>query len=472
MTKFTDLGLAEPILRALKGAGYETPTPIQSQLIPVMLKGRDVVGIAQTGTGKTAAFVLPLLNELAKSPARNEPRTCKALIVTPTRELAAQIHENIETYAKHMKVFSTVVVGGVKPNPQIRAMSRGVDILVATPGRLLDHVGAGAIRLENTHTVVLDEADQMLDLGFLPAIRRIMAKLPQARRTALLSATMPKQIRALANDFLDNPVEVAVEAATKPIERIDQSVIFVPKHAKPELLVHVLSTNAFERAIVFTRTKHGADKVARVLTKNNLPAEAIHGNKSQNQRKRALANFKTGDTPILVATDIAARGIDVDGVSHVVNYDLPNVPESYVHRIGRTARAGATGTAIAFCDTEERKLLKAIEKLMGISIPKDEAGEEFDAIAKEKAELIRSQPNGQRGRGGGGRGRSGGGRGANQRCKKQNDNRTQSSQKRSDGDGRSDSKPQSDGPSKSANNSRRRHKRKPGQRGGHSNRES
>lgn len=411
MTQFTDLGLAEPILRALNSAGYDTPTPIQAKLIPVMMEGRDVVGIAQTGTGKTAAFVLPLLNEIANNPARPEPRSCKAVIVTPTRELAAQIHENIETYAKFMKATATVVVGGVKPNPQIRAMSRGVDILVATPGRLLDHMSTGAIRLDKTTTVVLDEADQMLDLGFMPAIRRIMSKLPRDRRTALLSATMPKQIRSLANDFLDKPVEISVTPASKPVERIKQSVIFVPKHAKPDLLVNVLKGVALERAIVFTRTKHGADKVARVLTKNDLPAAAIHGNKSQNQRTRTLDSFKTGDTPILVATDIAARGIDVDGVSHIINYDLPNVSESYVHRIGRTARAGATGVAIAFCDREERPLLRDIEKLMGITIDKQDAGEEYDEIAKEKAELVRSQPNGQRGRsgGGGGRGRSGGG---------------------------------------------------------------
>lgn len=406
MTHFKDLGLADPLLRALNSAGYETPTPIQSKLIPVMLDGKDVVGIAQTGTGKTAAFVLPLLNEIVASSSRPEPRSCKAVIVTPTRELAAQIADNISVYAKHIKHSATVVVGGVKPNPQIRAMSRGVDILVATPGRLLDHMGTGAIRLDKTTTVILDEADQMLDLGFLPAIRRIMSSLPKQRRTALLSATMPKQIRGLANDFLNQPVEIAVSPASKPAERIDQSVIFVPKYAKPNLLTDILQGTGFERVIVFTRTKHGADKVARVLNKNKLPAAAIHGNKSQNQRKRALASFKTGDTPILVATDIAARGIDVDGVSHVVNYDLPNVPESYVHRIGRTARAGATGIAIAFCDTEERALLKDIEKLLKTSLPKEEAGEAYETLAREKADLVRAQPNGQRGRQG--RGRRGG----------------------------------------------------------------
>lgn len=427
MTQFTDLGLAEPLLRALKSEGYEIPTPIQAKLIPIMMEGRDVVGIAQTGTGKTAAFVLPLLNELAARNERPEPRSCKALIVTPTRELAAQIADNITAYAKYMKATSTVVVGGVKPNPQIRAMTRGVDILVATPGRLLDLVSTGAIRLDKTTTVILDEADQMLDLGFMPAIRRIMSQVPRARRTALLSATMPKQIRSLANDFLNNPAEISVTPASKPVERIAQSVIFVPKNAKPNLLIDILKKTAFERVIVFTRTKHGADKVARVLTKNDLPADAIHGNKSQNQRKRALDSFKTGETMILIATDIAARGIDVDGISHVINYDLPNVPESYVHRIGRTARAGAEGIAIAFCDREERALLKDIEKLMKITIPKEDAGAEYANIARDKEDLAKSQPNGQRGRGRGrneersgenrgGRGRSGGGgyRGAKQ----------------------------------------------------------
>ena len=347
MTQFTDLGLAEPILRALERAGYKTPTPIQSKLIPIMLKGKDVVGIAQTGTGKTAAFVLPLLNEIAANKGRAEPRSCRALIVTPTRELAAQIGENITAYAKFIDHSATVVVGGVKPNKQIRAMSRGVDILVATPGRLLDHMDTGAIRIDKATTVVLDEADQMLDMGFLPAIRRIMKALPRDRRTALLSATMPKQIRSLANDFLNNPQEVSVNPESKPVERIAQSVIYVAKHAKPKLLVDILQETAFSRVIVFSRTKHGADKIARVLTKNDLPAGAIHGNKSQNQRTRALESFRQGKTPILVATDIAARGIDIDDVSHVINYDLPNVAESYVHRIGRTGRAGSKGSAIS-----------------------------------------------------------------------------------------------------------------------------
>ena len=377
LTQFKDLGLADPILRALDGAGYKTPTPIQGKLIPQMLAGKDVVGIAQTGTGKTAAFVLPLLNEIAASTSALEKRRCKTLIVTPTRELAAQIADNIGIYGKHIKHRCAVVVGGVKPNPQVRAMANGVDILVATPGRLLDHMSTGVIRIDKTTTVILDEADQMLDLGFLPAIRKIMSNLPRERRTALLSATMPKQIRGLASDFLHDPVEITVTPNSKPIERIDQRVIYVPKRAKPSLLIDILGETAYERAIVFTRTKHGADKVARRLDKNGFPAAAIHGNKSQNQRKRALEAFKTGTTGILVATDIAARGIDVDDVSHVFNFDLPNVPESYVHRIGRTARAGKDGTAIAFCDREERSLLRDIERLIGTSLPKEDAPAEY-----------------------------------------------------------------------------------------------
>ena len=406
LTQFKDLGLADPILRALESAGYDTPTPIQAKLIPEMLAGRDVVGIAQTGTGKTAAFVLPLLNEVAKSHTPVAKRSCHTLIVTPTRELAAQIADNVGIYGKHIKHRCAVVVGGVKPNPQIRAMANGVDILVATPGRLLDHMSSGAIRIDKTTTVILDEADQMLDLGFLPAIRKIMSNLPQTRRTALLSATMPKQIRGLASDFLNSPVEITVTPNSKPIERIDQRVIHVPKRAKTALLLDLLGEMAYERAIVFTRTKHGADKVARHLDKGGFPAAAIHGNKSQNQRKRALEAFKTGTTGILVATDIAARGIDVDDVSHVVNFDLPNVPESYVHRIGRTARAGKEGTAIAFCDSEERGLLRDIERLIKTSLPKENADAKYGDIAKEAE--ARAQANG--GGNGRGRGRSNGGR--------------------------------------------------------------
>jgi ATP-dependent RNA helicase RhlE len=417
LTQFKDLGLADPILRALDAAGYDTPTPIQAKLIPHMLEGRDVVGIAQTGTGKTAAFVLPLLQEVAANKSAPQKRSCQTLIVTPTRELAAQIADNVGIYGKHIKHRCAVVVGGVKPNPQIRAMANGVDILVATPGRLLDHMSSGAIRIDKTTTVILDEADQMLDLGFLPAIRKIMSNLPRDRRTALLSATMPKQIRGLASDFLDNPVEITVTPNSKPIERIDQRVIHVPKRAKTALLLDLLGEMAYERAIIFTRTKHGADRVARQLDKGGFPAAAIHGNKSQNQRKRALAAFKDGTTGILVATDIAARGIDVDDVSHVVNFDLPNVPESYVHRIGRTARAGKEGVAIAFCDSEERSLLRDIEKLIKTSLPKENADAKYGDIAKEAEARAQANGGGTGGRGRGGRpgGRRSGGQGGQKR---------------------------------------------------------
>ncbi|MEX0956264.1 MAG: DEAD/DEAH box helicase [Rhizobiaceae bacterium] len=369
MKQFSELGLAEPILRAVSGEGYTTPTPIQAEVIPAMLDGRDLIGIAQTGTGKTAAFVLPLLNAVHTDNRRAEPKTCKALILVPTRELAKQVSESIRTYGRHMRVSLTVVVGGAKPYPQIKALASGVDIVIATPGRLEDHMRSGAIRLDRTGVAILDEADQMLDLGFMPAIRRILAKLPSARQTALLSATMPAPIRALAKDFLTSPVEIAVTPGTKPIELIDQSVRFVNSGAKRDMLVSLLGEAAVERAIVFTRTKHGADKVCKFLENAGHRSAALHGNKSQGQRERALGAFRDGKVKVLVATDIAARGIDIDGVSHVVNYELPNVPEAYVHRIGRTARAGASGVAIAFCDSSERSLLRDIERLTGQKLP-------------------------------------------------------------------------------------------------------
>ncbi len=368
MKHFKDLGLAETVLKAVEAEGYTSPTPIQAQVIPAMLDGRDVLGTAQTGTGKTASFVLPLLNRLADDHQRPAAKTCGTLILAPTRELAAQIADSVRAYGKYGRQSVAVVVGGVKPGPQIKAMARGVDILVATPGRLMDHMQGGAIRLDQTTTVILDEADQMLDLGFMPAIRKIMSKVPAKRQTALLSATMPKPIRALANDFLSNPVEVAVETVAKPIELIDQSVILVDRSSKRRILTETLSSNDVERAIVFTRTKRGADKVQRFLADAGLSAAAIHGNKSQNQRTKALDAFKNGSVTILVATDIAARGIDVDNVSHVVNFELPNIPESYVHRIGRTARAGKSGVAISLCDGAEREYLRDIEKLVGYKI--------------------------------------------------------------------------------------------------------
>ena len=369
LKQFSELGLAEPILRAVSGEGYTNPTPIQAEVIPAMLDGRDLIGIAQTGTGKTAAFVLPLLNAVLTDNRRADPKTCKALILVPTRELAKQVSESIRTYGRNMRISLAVVVGGAKPYPQIKAMASGVDIVIATPGRLEDHMRSGAIRLDRTGVAVLDEADQMLDLGFMPAIRRILGNLPSARQTALLSATMPAPIRALAKDFLTSPVEIAVTPGTKPIELIDQSVRFVNSGAKRDMLVSLLGEAKVERAIVFTRTKHGADKVCKFLENAGHRSAALHGNKSQGQRERALGAFRDGKVKVLVATDIAARGIDIDGVSHVVNYELPNVPEAYVHRIGRTARAGASGVAIAFCDSSERSLLRDIERLTGQKLP-------------------------------------------------------------------------------------------------------
>ncbi|MEQ9519940.1 MAG: DEAD/DEAH box helicase [Parvibaculum sp.] len=393
MDQFQGLGLAEPILKAIKAEGYTTPTPIQAAVIPVMMGGQDVVGIAQTGTGKTASFVLPLLNQIAETGRRPGPKTCGALILAPTRELVSQIAENIRNYSRFMRVSVVVVVGGVKPGAQIRALSAGADIVVATPGRLLDHLTTGALRLEQTKVVVLDEADQMLDLGFMPAIRKIMSKLPKKRQTALMSATMPTQIRSLANDFLSNPKQISVAAASRPVELIEQRVVHAPAGAKRELLLGLLRAKEVERAIVFTRTKRGADRVNQFLQNGGLSSAAIHGNKSQGQRERALAAFRDGQVAILVATDIAARGIDIDDVSHVVNYELPNVPEAYVHRIGRTARAGRTGVAISLCDAEERGLLRDIEKLIGNRLDAENAPA-FDPVAVQADALVK--PHGHR----------------------------------------------------------------------------
>ena len=368
LTTFNALGLAEPILRAVTLAGYETPTPIQQQVIPELIAGHDVLGIAQTGTGKTASFVLPVLQGLAMRAADDivPPRTCRALILSPTRELTNQIADNIRTYSKFLRPSVAVVVGGARPGPQIKRLTPGCDIVVATPGRLLDHIGSGVVRLDKTTTVVLDEADQMMDLGFLPAIRQILGKLPNKRQTVLLSATMPKQIRALARDFLTGPKEISVAPQSRPIERITQKIFHMERGMKRRFLVDLLQ-NA-DRAVVFVRTKYGADNIQRFLEKSGLSSAAIHGNKSQGQRERALQMFKNGRIGILVATDIAARGIDVDGISHVINYDLPNIAESYVHRIGRTARAGASGTAYSLVDGSERKYLRAIERLIGMTL--------------------------------------------------------------------------------------------------------
>jgi len=369
LTAFLDLGLAEPITKALVDEQYENPTPIQAQTIPQVLARRDVVGIAQTGTGKTAAFALPILNHLSNNRQRPLPKSCRVLVLSPTRELSAQIVDSFKAYGRYLRPSVALAIGGVNINPQMRALAHGVDVLVATPGRLLDLMSHRAVQLDRVEVFVLDEADRMLDMGFIHDIRRIVAKVPAKRQTLFFSATMPREITELANSMLTDPVRVAVTPAATTVERIDQRVIMVDRAGKPALLAQLLRSEPIDRVLVFTRTKHGADKVVRTLATAGLAAAAIHGNKSQGQRERVLADFRTGKVKILIATDIAARGIDVEGISHVINYDLPNIPESYVHRIGRTARAGADGVAISFCDHEERAFLRDIEKLIRISIP-------------------------------------------------------------------------------------------------------
>jgi superfamily II DNA/RNA helicase len=369
LKSFAEFGLTEPILRALTEEGYVTPTPIQDQTIPLVLAARDVVGIAQTGTGKTAAFALPILNQLAASRVHLQPKSCRVLVLSPTRELSGQILDSFRAYGRHLRLQTALAIGGVSMGGQVRALLKGVDVLVATPGRLLDLVQSNALRLKQVETFVLDEADRMLDMGFIHDIRKIITKLPAKRQTLLFSATMPADIAELARQMLKDPAKVAVTPAATTVERIAQRIIHVDRGGKPSLLANLLRTEPVERALVFTRTKHGADKVVRGLSKAGIAAEAIHGNKSQNQRERVLASFRTGRVRILVATDIAARGIDVEGISHVINFDLPNIPESYVHRIGRTARAGADGTAISFCSADERPYLRDIEKLIRIAIP-------------------------------------------------------------------------------------------------------
>ncbi|SJZ36036.1 DEAD/DEAH box helicase [Sediminibacterium ginsengisoli] len=367
---FEQLGLIDPILQALKTEGYTTPTPIQQQSIPVVLQGRDLLGCAQTGTGKTAAFAIPVLQLLYNErQAGNHPRGIKALILTPTRELAIQIDESFAAYGRHTNLKHLVIFGGVSQLPQTTALKQGVDILIATPGRLLDLMDQGYIKLNQLTHFVLDEADRMLDMGFIHDVKKVITRIPAKRQTLFFSATMPGEIASLANTILTNPQKVEVTPVSSTAETIQQAVYFVEKNDKKQLLIHVLKDPAIKSVLVFTRTKHGADKVVKDLQKASITAEAIHGNKSQNARQRALTNFKSGTTRVLVATDIAARGIDVDNLSHVINYELPNVPETYVHRIGRTGRAGASGIAFSFCDTEEKEYLRDIQKLIGITIP-------------------------------------------------------------------------------------------------------
>jgi ATP-dependent RNA helicase RhlE len=365
---FLDFGLATPVLRAVAAEGYTTPTPIQVHAIPKVLNGRDLCGIAQTGTGKTAAFALPMLQRLHGAPRATTPRGCRALVLSPTRELASQIVKSFRTYGRGMRLAAAVVFGGVPIGPQQRQLTPGVDVLVATPGRLLDLIDRKSLALSSVEVLVLDEADRMLDLGFIHALRRIVKLVPQQRQTLLFSATMPKAIAALAEQYLTDPVKVVPTPAAMTVEHVEQSVVFASSDRKRSLLTSFLRDPAFGRVLVFTRTKHGADRVVRHLDDSGIAAAAIHGNKSQPQRERALAAFRAGDARVLVATDVAARGIDVEGVSHVINFELPNVPEDYVHRIGRTARAGAAGVAIAFCSDEERPYLHDIEKLTRRSI--------------------------------------------------------------------------------------------------------
>ena len=360
---FADLGLSEPLLRALNGAGYTHPTPIQARTIPALLEGRDVLGIAQTGTGKTAAFALPVLQQLAQQNRRAEARSPRALVLAPTRELAVQIARSFDTYGKGLGLKLGMVIGGLGFGRQVETMNRGVDILVATPGRLLDLVERGNVRLGQVSFLVLDEADRMFDMGFIKDVRRIVASVSKERQTLLFSATMPDDVARLAHDILRDPTRVEVAPQGRTVDRIDQGVYFVPASTKRALLSHLLADTGLERVIVFTRTKRGANRVAEALDKSGVPSEAIHGNKSQNARQRALENFSRGRARVLVATDLAARGIDVQGVTHVINYEMPAEAESYVHRIGRTARAGASGIAISFCDGSERGQLKSIERL-------------------------------------------------------------------------------------------------------------
>jgi ATP-dependent RNA helicase RhlE len=426
-TRFSDFNLIEPIQRAIIDAGYTVATPIQSQAIPQLLVGRDLLGCAQTGTGKTAAFALPILNHLTRVNRRAEPRKPRALILTPTRELAVQIEESFRTYGRHLKLRHTVVFGGVSQGAQVRALSQGVDILVATPGRLLDLIEQRHLSLGQLEVFVLDEADRMLDMGFIHDIHRIIKMLPPKRQNLFFSATMPKEAKRIADTILTDPMVIEIVPESTTAEKIKQSLMYVEKKMKQQLLLHVLQDKALSRVIVFTRTKHGANRVSDILSRSGITSDAIHGNKSQNARQKALARFRAGEVRVLVATDVAARGIDIDDISHVINFEIPNVAESYVHRIGRTARAGADGIAFSFCDSEERSFIRDIERITQMRIPVDK-DHPYHSTAVEGAQLMspgkakaiiegRTGGNGQgrgrrygRNRNGGGGGRNGGGR--------------------------------------------------------------
>ncbi len=411
MKTFAELNLAEPLLRALIEEGYEVPTPIQAQAIPVIMEGHDVLGCAQTGTGKTAAFAVPILHKLmdktdgaAHAPGHTNAhhgrthKKARVLVLSPTRELAQQIAESFKTYGRHARITGTVIYGGVSQKRQEEALHRGVDVIVATPGRLLDLTAQGLVDFSGIHTLVLDESDRMLDMGFIAPIREIVGQLPQGRQTLLFSATMPREILKLANSLLRDPVKISVTPAASAAPLIEQSVYHVSHASKQDLLVELVGRADVRRAVVFTRTKHGADRVCRKLEVAGVHAVAIHGNKNQNQRQRSLDSFKNGRNKVLVATDVAARGLDVDGITHVFNFDLPVEPEAYVHRIGRTGRAGATGFAVAFCDPAERSLLRDIERILGNEIPLAAGSDPAPTSRRESSDRPRQQSSHHRGR--------------------------------------------------------------------------
>ncbi len=398
---FTNLGLSEPLLKAIKEQGYDKPTPIQEKAIPVVIEGKDVLAAAQTGTGKTAGFTLPLLEKLSQTQPKMQKKQIRALVLTPTRELAAQVAESIKTYGKHMPYTSTVIFGGVGINPQLATIRKGVDIVIATPGRLLDIAGQKGIDFSALECLILDEADRMLDMGFIHDIKKLMKLMPQKRQTLLFSATFSPEIKTLASGLLKNPVLVEVARQNTTADQISQVVHFVDKRRKRELLSQLIKTKDWRQVLVFTRTKHGANKLTKELEEYGISAAAIHGNKSQGARTKALASFKANEIRVLVATDIAARGIDIDQLPHVVNYELPNVPEDYVHRIGRTGRAGQSGEAVSLVCVDEHKLLKDIEKFIKSDIKKVDI-EAFRPDPDIKAEPIQNGRGGGRGRGNGG----------------------------------------------------------------------
>ena len=440
-TTFNDLGLIEPILKALNEEGYTHPTPIQEQAIPYLTKGRDLLGCAQTGTGKTAAFAIPILQELHERGDAAQKRLIKTLILTPTRELAIQIGESFAAYGRHLKIRHTVIFGGVGQRPQTDALTRGVDIVVATPGRLLDLIGQGFVDLKHIEIFVLDEADRMLDMGFIHDVKKIIARIPHKRQTLFFSATMPPEIAKLASNILTDPIKVEVAPVSSTADTIDQHMYFVDRTDKNKLLVHLLQGDAIREALIFTRTKHGANKVVKVLEQAGIGAEAIHGNKSQTARQNALKNFKDGKIRALVATDIAARGIDIDGLTHVINYDIPNIPETYVHRIGRTGRAGASGRALSFCDHEEKAFLRDITRLIKREIPVVAAHDFLMVGGPKRPEPEVREPRQPRGPGRGQR--PGQGQGARApRDGQRNDRSRAPQQRRENGPARDDRRPQ------------------------------